>query len=100
MRDLIIRLIDIDLVRLEEKYLNWFEGHRIDPVEVSLFTSFNCTEKRKYWLVTNHKKNSESNYRIIFDGREKKFGLEMETESGENVMMGLYGSFFETIRSM
>tara|TARA_Y200000002_G_scaffold330542_1_gene295252 strand:+ start:924 stop:1091 length:168 start_codon:yes stop_codon:yes gene_type:complete len=52
------------------------------------------------WLLTDHKNNNHSNYRIVYNPKTNLFGLEMTMQDNQNWYMGDYGNLEETLSSL
>jgi hypothetical protein len=52
------------------------------------------------WRVLEEHPNTRSGYRIVFDERDRSFGLAMTDQHGRDVFLGSYGTFMETLDAM
>src|SRR3989442_612845 len=79
------------------------QQHLIKPILIDIVTAWN-NQLNKYWLVLDERPDDKKiGYQIIFDEKESKFGLATKTgtkTNGIGVMIGLYGSFINTLNGM
>lgn len=53
------------------------------------------------WVVLEEVPEDQSGYKIVFDERTGSFGLAIKSSPGRpGVLVGLYGSFLETLEAM
>jgi hypothetical protein len=52
------------------------------------------------WVVLEEYPDFDSGYKVVFDETSQMFGLACCGVSGENVLIGLYGSFLNTLDAM
>ena len=91
--------MDHELSKLPNHLIDWVKSHLISPQKIELLAADNFIDKKIYWLVTDHTGEEDSNYRVVYD-ENGQFGLEMETEDGQHILIGMYGDFISTVKSM
>ena len=97
----IINHIEKELIKVKnDSLLKWFKAHAIPPKKIELLKDLETLETIFVWLITDHKNDTPSNYRIVFNPETTQFGLEMTMESNQNWYMGDYGSLEETLSSL
>jgi hypothetical protein len=92
---------------------DWFEDPRNNPHRLDMAhclvppTRVTCTnvlpgereERFDVWLVLAELPGNDDGYQIVFEEEANKFGLACGTRESP-VLVGLYGSFLETVQSM
>lgn len=100
IEDEINEKIKNDISYFKPHIRRWVMNHLIKPKKIDLFSDFNCVNQKEYWLITDHTGIDDASYRVIYCEIEKGFGLEMEDDNSRHIMMGIYGSFYETVDSI
>lgn len=93
-------LVEAGLSDLAPHLRTWVQEHLIPPYPVALYSSPDGESVETLWLVTDHTGERDSGYRIIFDPAKSAFGLEVTTVEGRALLLGLYGTFAETVEGM
>jgi hypothetical protein len=98
--DQIAKLVDQGKVSLAPHLRAWAEAHLVNPRTIEVCTDLNtgCTDH--VWLVTDHTGRKDSGYRVVYDSDMDMFGLETQIQDGPSYLLGLIGTFAETIESM
>lgn len=52
------------------------------------------------WLVLEESPENQSGYKIVMDEETRDFGLAIISDKNENIFIGFYGSFLETLEAM
>jgi hypothetical protein len=52
------------------------------------------------WCVMEEHPTTHTGYKIVFDERDRTFGLAMTDQNGRDVFLGSYGTFMETLDAM
>ncbi|MFM9951531.1 MAG: hypothetical protein ACKV1O_26585 [Saprospiraceae bacterium] len=89
---------------------NWYgiskeniEDHLIEPALVN-FIDASSGQIKEYWLVLDEDPSDKTHgYQIVYDQKENMFGLATKTNietKNIGVVIGLYGSFIETLNGM
>jgi hypothetical protein len=68
----------------------------VPPVKQVFKDSFNDNKEIDMWLVLEEDPDEKNGYKIVFDEKEKQFGL--ATSNG--VFIGFYGTFLATLNGM
>ena len=58
------------------------------------------TIPERLWLVLEEHPKERDGYSIIYDEQLNRFGLAMHTTKGQDMCIGFYGSFMETLEGM
>lgn len=93
-------LVEADLSALAPHLRAWAQEHLISPHPMVLYSGPDTESIETLWLVTDHTSERDSSYRVIFDPAESAFGLEVTTVDGRALLLGLYGTFTETVEGM
>lgn len=93
------QLVAESLPHLTDGLRIWAEAHLVPPRTIRLYLDSRDLQAT-FWLVTDHVDQSDSSYRIVFDPAEGMFGLEVTWQGGRQELLGLYGTFAETIINM
>jgi hypothetical protein len=86
------------------KHSNWhgcdLRACLVTP-ERRLLSDFRDESKTlEMWLVLEEDADTHTGYRIVFDEKERQFGLAIEGMHGRDVWLGYYGSFLQTFDGM
>ena len=98
--DKIKKLVEEDIKQLPPHLQSWVNEHLISPREIKLAIDSGGNEYSEYWLVTDNIGKSDSSYRVVYDESQNEFGLECTLQNGLNWLMGIYGTFSESIKNM
>ncbi len=71
----------------------------LKPEKHCFLNSHNGNEPENLWLVFEEGPKSGEGYKIVYDEELNLFGLAVDG-THDSVLMGLYGSFLETLNSM
>lgn len=71
----------------------------LEPKKQRFLNSHNDNEPEDLWLVFEEGPNLGEGYKIVYDEELNLFGLAVNGVH-EPVLVGLYGNFLETLRSM
>lgn len=100
--DEISRIIAEDL-RSASTQLAWYgrplEECLLTPRRMPFFSSLQDEEPEDLWLVFEERPTPGEGYRVVFDEDLRMFGL-ATSGADKPVLIGLYGSFVETLNSM
>lgn len=100
MIDQIKNQVEENLPKLSSQLREWAEKHLVTPRPIKLSLDENGKTFETFWLVTDHVGFEDGNCRVVYDSKNKSFGLECTLENGVNWYMGGYGDFAETIENM
>ena len=70
------------------------------PVHQTYLDSFNDNAPIDLWLVLREMPGGHGGYEVVFSEAEGDFGLAVRGDDGQGVLIGMYGSFPETLTSM
>lgn len=98
--DHIRALVETGLPALAPHLRTWAQEHLVPLRPVVLYSGPDTESVETVWLVTDRTSERDSGYRIIFDPAESAFGLEVTTLEGRAILLGLYGTFAETVNGM
>ncbi|MFL6230742.1 MAG: hypothetical protein ACJ741_18365 [Pyrinomonadaceae bacterium] len=89
---------------------NWLlsNAHGVDlkrcliapPVKRLYEDSFRQGETMELWLVLEEVPETSSGYKIVFDEGSGMFGLAISGAHSNDVFIGFYGTFIETLEGM
>ena len=71
----------------------------VEPVEITCLNSHASNQPERYWLVFEEGPNPGQGYKVVYDEELCEFGLAVAGEV-EPIIIGIYGSFVETLHSM
>lgn len=100
MIDQIKSQVEEGLSKLSPHLREWAEKHLIVPHQIKLSLDLENKTHETFWLVTDDVGIKDASYRVVYDSKNKSFGLECTLEDGVNWYMGEYGDFAETIENM
>lgn len=66
------------------------------PAKQVFKDSFNKNKDVSFWLVLEESPDTKDGYKIIYDEETKYFGL----VTANNIFIGMYGSFGDTLNAM
>jgi hypothetical protein len=72
----------------------------VPPVKRVYEDSFKEGETLELWLVLEEIPESNSGYKIVFDEASGMFGLAISGTHNNDVFIGFYGTFLETLEGM
>ena len=72
----------------------------MSPRLIELCTDLKTHETAQLWLVTDHNGHNDSGYRVVYDPEVDMFGIETQIQNGPSYLLGLHGSFEDTIEGM
>ena len=99
LEEMLKAAIQLELPKLAPHLRAWVESHLTTPRALDLFTSPEGPEFLEFILVTDYTRRKDASYRIVFNPRTKKFGLETTIEGGRCWFLGDDGSFSETVEN-
>jgi len=98
----ISQLIDSDIASNRET-LSWFGRPlaecRLTPILLEFTDSFNNDDPIMLWLVFEEDPISKQGYKIVYSEDANEFGLAVQGEKA-GVLIGIYGSFVDTLNAM
>jgi len=62
--------------------------------------SFRQGETIELWLVLEEIPEDRSGYKIVYDEKSAMFGLAVNSAHADDVFIGFYGTFLETLKGM
>jgi hypothetical protein len=72
----------------------------VTPERRTYCDPINDARKFDLWLVLVEHPDTRAGYKIVFDERDRSFGLAMTDQRGCDVFLGSYGTFMETLDAM
>lgn len=99
-KSIISDLVGQSISQLSPTQQDWLRIHLIAPKLHEVSSDWDGKEKINLWLVTDHKGNDDSSYRIVYDEELSMFGLECTMDNGVNWYMGAYGTFVDAVEHM
>ena len=75
-------------------------NHLIDPEEHLYLDPMDDDRTYQFWKVLEEIPGEKDGYTIFFDPESEEFGLAIYNENNQMVMLGIYGTFIETLDSM
>ena len=71
------------------------------PVKTSFLDPSQGGSPKELWIVLEELPEQKTGYKIVFDEKVRKFGLAItDTQTKQNVFLGIYGSFLNTLMAM
>jgi hypothetical protein len=93
--------IEQEILKIKNPSLvEWFKTYAIKPKKIELIKNLETLETMSVWLLTDHKNDNHSNYRVVYNPKTNLFGLEMTMQDNQNWYMGDYGNKEETLSSL
>lgn len=72
----------------------------VPPVKKTYDDSFKEGETIELWLVLEEVPEDKSGYKIVYDEKSGMFGLATNGAHGQDVFIGFYGTFLDTLEGM
>ena len=72
----------------------------VPPIKLTYDDSFKEDETIELWLVLEEIPEDKSGYKIVYDERSGMFGLATRGAHAQDVFIGFYGTFLETLEGM
>ncbi|MDA1195099.1 MAG: hypothetical protein O2894_07930 [Planctomycetota bacterium] len=72
----------------------------VPPERRTFLDSFNSNQPIDLWLVLREDPDSKDGYEVVFCEEEGEFGLAVPDGNKPGTLIGIYGSFPETLASM
>lgn len=71
----------------------------IEPVQQKYKDSNDAVETYELWTVFEERED-KNGYKIFFDEEANEFGLALQSDGVELIVIGYYGNFLETVYSL
>jgi hypothetical protein len=72
----------------------------VAPQQRTYFDPMDDARKFDLWRVLEEHPDTHAGYEIVFDERDRSFGLATTDQHGRDVFLGSYGTFMETLDAM
>lgn len=72
----------------------------VEPYLETLEDSFNEGQTIQVYVVLKEFPESNEGYQIVYDPKEKLFGLSIAGKNSLGVFIGFYGTFLDTLKGM